>query len=164
MRSGAGERGRLEAVIRKRSEIACLVRFFSGRRHEFEKKDNRCVCIIQVAIFRIKSLFLFYLRPFSYARKKKDQKEARPSAGGRFFRELTPDSKKRIGWPANGLQQCQYQCDGRISTEKPPIPPVAGCEMHDWARPAFLPLSFRREGRGERSAGTWGDAQTGIRL
>jgi len=34
-----------------------------------------------------KTFIFYYLSPFSYARKKKDQKEARPSAGGRFFRE-----------------------------------------------------------------------------
>lgn len=53
---------------------------------------------------------------------------------------------------------CQNIGAERINTEKPPVPPVARTEKSAIARDlAVLPLSFRREGRGERSAGRRGD-------
>ncbi len=69
----------------------------------------------------------FSLRPFSYSHKKKDEKESRRSARGRFFRE-PPQGRK---WELGGLrapQACPYSGDGRITTEKPPTPPPDGRE------------------------------------
>ncbi len=62
-------------------------------------------------------------------RKRKDQKEARPSAGGRFFCESLWMQKRELGGLPT-LQLCRCRCAGRISTEKTPVPPVAGCELH----------------------------------
>ncbi len=98
------------------------------RRHDLEGKGKRKVCPC-IPVFSHKSFVFLLLRPFSYARKKKDQKEARPSAGGRFFRESLRRHKRELGGLPT-LQLCQCECAGRIRTEKPPIPPVASCEMH----------------------------------
>ena len=68
------------------------------------RKANDGFSNLHAGFFLINPLFFYYLRPFSYARKKKDQKEPRPSAGGRFFRE--PPQRHECNWVACDSLTC----------------------------------------------------------
>ena len=72
-------------------------------------------------LFSDKILFFNFLRPFSYARKKKDQKEARPSAGGRFFRE-SPQRHECNSVACDSLTCAKTSARNGSTRKNPPYP------------------------------------------
>ena len=84
--------------------------------------------VLSCELFSHKSFVFLLLRPFSYARKKKDQKEARPSAGGRFFHELPQRHTLAAVSCVRMRPKSTSMLDG-IAWKNPPYPrsPIVKC-------------------------------------
>ena len=108
-----------------RLAISPVSRLAGSKKHAvgtiLKGKTNDESCLIQDSVFCIKPLFFIYLSPFSYPRKKKDQKESRPSAGGRFFRE-PPQRHECNSVACDSLTWAKTSARNGSTRKNPPYP------------------------------------------